>query len=99
MSTYLIFVCFFLIFDKKIGLIDQAMNESVGLCSLRRGSYCCWFVDGSDYMSSVADTILLAKREIYITGFFVCPEVYLKKPCTLSSEWRLDRLLHRKAVN
>ena len=58
-----------------------------------------WFVDGSDYMESVADSIEAAKQEIFIAGFFLSPEIYLKRPIILGDKWRLDKLLQRKAVN
>ena len=38
-----------------------------------------WFVDGADYMEAIADSIQAAKEEIFITGFFLSPEIYLKR--------------------
>lgn len=61
-------------------------------------SHCKWFVDGSDYMDSIADSIEAAKQEIFITGFFLSPEIYLKRPMMCGDKWRLDKLLKRKAV-
>lgn len=62
-------------------------------------SHCKWFVDGSDYMDSIADSIESAKQEIFITGFFLSPEIYLKRPMVCGDKWRLDKLLKRKAVS
>ena len=58
-----------------------------------------WFVDGSDYMESVANSIETAKQEIFITGFFLSPEIYMKRPVVVGDKWRLDKLLQRKAVS
>ena len=38
-----------------------------------------WFVDGADYMEAIADSVQAAKEEIFITGFFLSPEIYLKR--------------------
>ena len=48
-------------------------------------------------MRSIADSIDNAKEEIFITGFFLTPEIYLKRPA-LENRWRLDKLLKHKAV-
>jgi len=63
----------------------------------RENSNVRWFVDGSDYMESIADSIESAKQEIFITGFFLSPEIYLKRPVIVGDRWRLDKLLQRKA--
>lgn len=65
---------------------------------IREKSLVKWFVDAADYMESVADSIESAKEEIFITGFFISPEIYLKRPIILGDRWRLDKLLQRKAV-
>ena len=66
---------------------------------VRDDSLVKWFVDGSDYMESIADSIEAAKQEIFITGFFLSPEIYLKRPVLVGDKWRLDKLLQRKAVS
>ena len=58
-----------------------------------------WLIDGKDYMSAVADAIESARHEIFITDWQIHPYVHLKRPDTgvTSLEWRLDKLLIRKA--
>jgi phospholipase D1/2 len=46
---------------------------------VRYGCKTRWFVDGADYMESIADSIQSATEEIFITGFFLSPEIYLKR--------------------
>uniref|UniRef100_A0A6P7FC96 Phospholipase n=1 Tax=Diabrotica virgifera virgifera TaxID=50390 RepID=A0A6P7FC96_DIAVI len=56
-----------------------------------------WFVDGSAYMSSVADALENAKEEIFITDWWLSPEIYLKRPIMHGEYWQLKRILERKA--
>lgn len=76
-------------------LVSQPFNS---FAPVRDESLVKWFVDGSDYMEAVADSIDQAKQEIFITGFFLSPEIYLKRPVIQGDKWRLDKLLQRKAV-
>lgn len=56
-------------------------------------------MDGSSYMSAVADAIENAKEEIFITDWWLSPEIYLKRPAIVADYWQLDKLLQRKAVS
>ncbi|OMJ28979.1 Phospholipase D1, partial [Smittium culicis] len=56
-----------------------------------------FFLSGADYFSSLADSIENAKSTIYIMGWWISPEIYLKRPPELYPTYRLDRLLKRKA--
>ncbi|GBO99754.1 Phospholipase D2 [Eumeta japonica] len=56
-----------------------------------------WFVDGSSYMSAVADALEAATEEIYITDWWLSPEIYMKRPAVDGDYWRLDKILLRKA--
>ncbi|XP_034170847.1 phospholipase D [Osmia lignaria lignaria] len=57
-----------------------------------------WFVDGSSYMSAVADALENAKEEIFIADWWLSPEIYMKRPAMNSDYWRLDKILQRKAI-
>lgn len=57
-----------------------------------------WFVDGSNYMSAIADALENAKEEIFIADWWLSPEIYLKRPAS-GDYWRLDKVLERKAVS
>ncbi|KAG7753340.1 hypothetical protein KL911_002733 [Ogataea haglerorum] len=56
-----------------------------------------WFVDARDYMWAVSAAIEMAKDVIYIHDWWLSPELYLRRPANGNQEWRLDRLLKRKA--
>ena len=58
-----------------------------------------WFVDGEPFMSAVCDVILVAKEEIFITDWWLSPEIYLKRGLDFTPALRLDLLLQRKAVS
>uniref|UniRef100_A0A665WGG3 phospholipase D n=1 Tax=Echeneis naucrates TaxID=173247 RepID=A0A665WGG3_ECHNA len=55
-----------------------------------------WFVNGSSYFADLADALEHAKEEIFITDWWLSPEVFLKRPAT-DNYWRLDEILKRKA--
>ncbi|XP_060060200.1 phospholipase D2 isoform X2 [Erinaceus europaeus] len=54
------------------------------------------FVNGAGYFAAVADAILQAQEEIFITDWWLSPEIYLKRPAH-SDDWRLDIMLKKKA--
>lgn len=56
-----------------------------------------WIVDCKDYFEKVADALEAAETQIFIHGWWVSPEVYLKRPVEGNLKWRLDQILKRKA--
>ncbi|KAK6143935.1 hypothetical protein DH2020_024283 [Rehmannia glutinosa] len=61
------------------------------------GSLAQWFIDGKAAFEAIALSIESAKSEIYITGWWLCPELYLRRPFNNESFSRLDVLLEAKA--
>jgi hypothetical protein len=57
------------------------------------------FVDAASFMNDVADALEAAREEIFITDWWLSPEVYLKRPFPECERWRLDLVLQRKAVS
>jgi phospholipase D1/2 len=45
-----------------------------------------WFVDAEDYFSHLYDNLLAAEESIYIAGWWVSPELYLKRPVCMIGE-------------
>ncbi|XP_042891430.1 phospholipase D1-like isoform X4 [Penaeus japonicus] len=64
---------------------------------VRCNSYACWYVDGARYMWDVADILESAKEEIFITDWWMSPEIYLKRPDLTGNQWRLAEVLKRQA--
>ncbi|KAF1373293.1 hypothetical protein PFLUV_G00258940 [Perca fluviatilis] len=56
-----------------------------------------WYVNGKSYMEDVADALEEAKEEIFITDWWLSPEIFLKRPVVEGNRWRLDCILKRKA--
>ncbi|KAL2231263.1 UNVERIFIED_CONTAM: Phospholipase D zeta 1, partial [Sesamum indicum] len=61
------------------------------------GSLAQWFIDGKAAFEAIALSIESAKSEIYMTGWWLCPELYLRRPFHKHSSSRLDALLEAKA--
>ncbi|XP_073292448.1 phospholipase D zeta 1-like [Primulina huaijiensis] len=61
------------------------------------GSQAQWFIDGKAAFEAIASSIENASSEIYITGWWLCPELYLRRPFHNNSSFRLDVLLEAKA--
>ncbi|XP_043933010.1 phospholipase D2 [Protopterus annectens] len=64
---------------------------------IRHNTLAKWFVNGKDYFSAVADALEQANEEIFITDWWLSPEVFLKRPAK-DTEWQLDLVLKRKAM-
>ncbi|KAM8953584.1 phospholipase D1 isoform 2-T2 [Pelodytes ibericus] len=89
----------------------QAIEEFVGkhgknfLTEHRFGSYAAvenntlskWYVNAKGYFHDVADAMEAAKEEIFITDWWLSPEIFLKRPVVEGNRWRLDCILKRKA--
>ncbi|CAI9103469.1 OLC1v1001952C1 [Oldenlandia corymbosa var. corymbosa] len=61
------------------------------------GSQAQWFIDGKTAFEAIASSVEKAKSEIFITGWWLCPELYLRRPFNSHSSSRLDSLLEAKA--
>lgn len=89
---------------------DAALKPPEGWCNPHRfgsfapprgltddGSQAQWFIDGKAAFEAIAVSIDNAKSEVYITGWWLCPELYLKRPFHNHGSFRLDALLEKKA--
>eukprot|EP01117_Protostelium_nocturnum_P008285 TRINITY_DN2958_c0_g3_i2.p1 TRINITY_DN2958_c0_g3~~TRINITY_DN2958_c0_g3_i2.p1 ORF type:complete len:1587 (-),score=640.24 TRINITY_DN2958_c0_g3_i2:186-4946(-) len=56
-----------------------------------------WFVDGTHYMGFLASALEHAKKEIFIAGWWVCPDLYLRRGKDAGDEYQLKNILKRKA--
>ncbi|KAJ4722113.1 Phospholipase [Melia azedarach] len=61
------------------------------------GSQAQWFVDGRAAFEAIASAIEDAKSEIFICGWWLCPELYMRRPFHVHASARLDALLDAKA--
>ncbi|XP_042214753.1 phospholipase D1-like isoform X2 [Homarus americanus] len=72
-------------------------NRYGSFAPVRDRSYARWYVDGARYMWDVADMLEAAKEEIFITDWWMSPQIYLKRPDITGCKWRLEEVLKRKA--
>ncbi|KAF9448692.1 phospholipase D/nuclease [Macrolepiota fuliginosa MF-IS2] len=56
-----------------------------------------WHVDGHDYMWALSEMLDSAKEVIFILDWWLTPELYLRRPPAKYPEYRIDRILKRKA--
>eukprot|EP00250_Pteridium_aquilinum_P013724 c21534_g1_i1 orf=388-3765(+) len=61
------------------------------------GSEAQWFIDGKAAFNAIASGIEHAKSEIFITGWWLCPDLYMRRPFGENEQSRLDVLLQKKA--
>jgi phospholipase D1/2 len=64
---------------------------------VRKNVWTQFLVDGQDYLWNVSRAIDNARDVIYIHDWWLSPELYLRRPAAISQDWRLDRLLKKKA--
>ncbi|CAF4971548.1 unnamed protein product, partial [Rotaria sp. Silwood1] len=64
---------------------------------VRENQLAYWFINGKSYMEAVVKALLIAKEEVFITDWWLSPEVMLIRP-TDDETFRLDNILGRIAV-
>ncbi|GKV31430.1 hypothetical protein SLEP1_g40117 [Rubroshorea leprosula] len=96
--------------DWVAAINDAGLMPSEGWCHPHRfgsfapprgltedGSQAQWFVDGMAAFDAVASSIENAKSEIFMCGWWLCPELYLRRPFHAHASSRLDALVEAKA--
>ncbi|RNA09232.1 phospholipase D1 isoform X2 [Brachionus plicatilis] len=63
---------------------------------VRQSQICKWYVNSNEYMEDLFKALDNAKEEIFIAGWWLCPEIYLKRP-TYNKNHRLDSILIKKS--
>jgi phospholipase D1/2 len=51
-----------------------------------------WFIDGKDYFYALSEALEQARSSIAIWGWWVTPELFLRRPPAENKKWRLDRV-------
>ncbi|KAI0042796.1 phospholipase D [Auriscalpium vulgare] len=63
----------------------------------RSQNFVKWHIDGHDYFYALSEMLESARECIFILDWWLTPELYLRRPPAHHPEWRLDRILKRKA--
>ncbi|SGY80044.1 BQ5605_C008g05292 [Microbotryum silenes-dioicae] len=91
--------------DQFIASIEKMLAKTIwagknrfdSFAPIRLNASAQWLIDGRDYFWSLSRAILLAKHRIYIHDWWLSPELYMRRPAAENEQWRLDRLLQKKA--
>uniref|UniRef100_W5M509 Phospholipase n=1 Tax=Lepisosteus oculatus TaxID=7918 RepID=W5M509_LEPOC len=84
-------------FSQKYGTDFMKENQHGSFAPVRENTLTKWFVNAAGYFDTIADALEAAKEEIFITGWWLSPEIFLKRPVMDGNTWRLDCVLKRKA--
>jgi hypothetical protein len=77
---------------------NRVKNEYNSFANEKIHNYTRFFVDAEDYYSDLYDKFLAAKDTIFIAGWWVSPEVFLKRPVHIdNTQYRLMDILKLKA--
>lgn len=82
--------------DEKRSRISES-HRYESFAPQREGNKVKWYVDGRDYFWAVSVALENAKETIYIEDWWLSPELFLRRPPYFNQEWRLDKILKRKA--
>jgi phospholipase D1/2 len=75
---------------------DHTLLPHGSYAPVRKNQHCKWYVNASQYMEHVMMTINNAKEEIFISDWWLCPEIYLRRPAN-DLQFRLDKILLKKS--
>lgn len=78
------------------------LNRFNSFCPRSDDNLAKWYINGHKYFSDLAEDLEKAKHEIYITDWWLSPEVFLKRPVAVEGgnyviTHRLDQILKRAA--
>ncbi|XP_040284170.1 phospholipase D1 isoform X1 [Bufo bufo] len=84
-------------FVRKHGKNFLTEHRFGSYAAIQKNTLCKWYVNAKGYFNDVADAMEAAKEEIFITDWWLSPEIFLKRPVVEGNRWRLDCILKRKA--
>uniref|UniRef100_A0A4W4E020 phospholipase D n=1 Tax=Electrophorus electricus TaxID=8005 RepID=A0A4W4E020_ELEEL len=84
-------------FAQRLGQDFLGENRHGSFAPIRENTKVQWFVNAAGYFDAIADALEGAKEEIFITAWWLSPEIFLKRPVVDGNTWRLDHVLKRKA--
>ncbi len=74
----------------------RSVQPNNSFAPVRKNQLCRWYINAKEYMEAVLKGIQNAKEEIFITDWWLCPEIYLKRPVNDMAS-RLDKVLLKKS--
>ncbi|XP_078420518.1 phospholipase D1-like isoform X4 [Cetorhinus maximus] len=84
-------------FIRKHAVVFLEDQRFKSFSAVHENTLCKWYVNAKGYFEDLADALEDAKEEIFITDWWLSPEIFLKRPVVEGNHWRLDYVLKRKA--
>ncbi|KAG9494079.1 hypothetical protein GDO78_001753 [Eleutherodactylus coqui] len=84
-------------FVRKHGKNFLTVHRFGSYAAVHKNTLSKWYVNARGYFNDLADALEAAKEEIFITDWWLSPEIFLKRPVVEGNRWRLDCVLKRKA--
>ncbi|KAI7792627.1 phospholipase D1 [Triplophysa rosa] len=84
-------------FVKKYGSNFLKEHRFSSFAKMQKNIPAKWYVNGKQFMEDVANALEEAEEEIFITDWWLSPEIFLKRPVVEGNRWRLDSVLKRQA--
>ncbi|GAA5890842.1 hypothetical protein JCM6882_008832 [Rhodosporidiobolus microsporus] len=81
--------------EERLAIAKSHRFES--FADVREGNDVKWYIGGHDYFYALSEILENAKETIWIMDWWLTPELFLRRPPALHEDFRLDRLLLRKA--
>uniref|UniRef100_A0A673TF54 Phospholipase n=1 Tax=Suricata suricatta TaxID=37032 RepID=A0A673TF54_SURSU len=85
-------------FIQKYGTNFLKDHRFGSYAAIQENTLAKWYVNAKGYFEDVANAMEEAQEEIFITDWWLSPEIFLKRPVVEGNRWRLDCILKRKAV-
>ncbi|AFN84088.1 phospholipase D [Encephalitozoon romaleae SJ-2008] len=83
------------------GLEKRGLERFLSFSPIRRRGVVNFYVDGKNYFYNLYETLCLARREVFIAGWWIYPTLYLRKESAgergLNEMYRFDNVLKRLA--
>ena len=86
--------------EKEHDRIREEIRKShrfQSFANIREQNTVKWHIDGHDFFWAMSEILDSAQECIFILDWWLSPELYLRRPPADNYQWRLDRLLQRKA--
>ncbi|CAF3424732.1 unnamed protein product [Rotaria socialis] len=84
--------------EQANSFVSATASRFNSFAPVRQKQLAYWFVNGKSYMKAVAKALLTAKEEVFITDWWLSPEIMMIRP-TDDQSFRLDNLLGEIADN
>ncbi|UJR16391.1 hypothetical protein I4U23_003294 [Adineta vaga] len=82
--------------EQAKSFVSSQASRFNSFAPIRRKQLAHWFINGKSYMESVAKALLTAREEVFITDWWLSPEIMMMRP-TDDESFRLDNLLGKIA--